>query len=165
MRCGAFVLLACVAGCATHRAPTYSNASVAGKYRTTSTLKPYVKFAGGPKMGDGEIFFDGQGNLFGQQIFLGESETVRGTYKINPDGSGTADVTTTLEDGSRSESALTLQIQNDAQIRFVSAGLRLSSDWISGNELMATGQAGVSGLLERETASTSPAIDPESERR
>jgi len=148
-----------------HRAPTYSNTSVAGKYRTTSTLKPYVKFAGGPKMGDGEIFFDGQGKLFGQQIFLGESQTIHGTYHINSDGSGTADVVTKLKDGSSSESVLTLQIQNEDQIKFVSAGLRLNSDWISGNQLMATGNAGVSGLLEKESAPTSAEIDRNGEHR
>ncbi len=116
-------------------------------------------------MGDGEIFFDGQGNFFGQQMFLDESETISGTYHINPDGSGTADVTTTLKDGSSSESILTLQIQNEEQIKFVSAGLRLNSDWISGNELMATGNAGVSGLLEKESAPTSAEIDRNGEHR
>src|SRR5258708_7098267 len=60
----ALLLLAFLAGCAsaTHRAATYSNASVAGKYRITSTVKPYVKFAGGPKIGTGEVRFDGRGN-------------------------------------------------------------------------------------------------------
>ena len=115
-------------------------------------------------MGDGEIFFDGQGNLSGQQVFLDEPETIRGTYHINPDGSGTADVISTVKDGRSSESALTLQIQNDEQVKFVSSDLRMNSDWISGNELMATGNAGVSGLLEKESASTS-LVDPDRERR
>jgi hypothetical protein len=163
----ALLLLACLCGCATaiHSAPAYSKASVAGKYRITSTVKPYVKFAGGPKIGDGEVFFDGRGNLSGQQVFLGESSTIHGTYEINPDGTGTADVIATMKDGSSSESPLTLQIQNDEQIKFVSAGLRQGSDWISTGELMATSQAGVSGLFEKESSSTSAAVDPKSERR
>lgn len=161
------MLLACLCGCAAafHSAPAYSDASISGKFRITSTIKPYVKFAGGPKIGDGEIFFDGQGNFSGQQVFLGESSSIHGTYRINPDGSGTADVITTVKDGRSSESALTLQIQNDEQVKFVSSDLRMNSDWISGNELMATGNAGVSGLLEKESASTSLAVDPDRERR
>jgi hypothetical protein len=163
----ALLLLAYLCGCATaiHSAPAYSKASVAGKYRITSTVKPYVKFAGGPKIGDGEVFFDGRGNLSGQQVFLSESSTIHGTYEINPDGTGTADVIATMKDGSSSESPLTLQIQNDEQTKFVSAGLRQGSDWISTGELMATSQAGVSGLFEKESSSTSAAVDPKSERR
>src|SRR5712692_8075744 len=105
MRRGAFVLFACLAGCtfAADRAPTYSNASVAGKYRITSTVKPYVKFAGGPKIGTGEVTFDGRGNLSGQQIFEDQRGTIRGTYEIEPDGTGTMSLITTLEDGTSSE--------------------------------------------------------------
>jgi hypothetical protein len=150
MRCGAFVLLACLAGCATHRAPSYSNASVAGKYRITSTVKPYVKFAGGPKIGTGEVTFDGRGNLSGRQIFEGQQGTIRGTYEIEPDGTGTASMITALEDGSSSESALALQIQNDNQIKFVSQGLPQHGDWVSVQSLIAHGQAGLQGVLEKE---------------
>jgi hypothetical protein len=150
MRRGAFVLLACLAGCATHRAPNYSNASVAGKYRITSTVKPYVKFAGGPKIGTGEVMFDGRGNLSGRQIFEGQPGTIRGTYEIEPDGTGTASMTTALEDGSSSESALALQIQNDKQIKFVSQGLPQHTDWVSVQSLIAHGQGGLQGVLEKE---------------
>ena len=150
MRCGAFVVLVCLAGCATHRAPTYSNASVNGKYRITSTVKPYVKFAGGPKIGTGEVTFDGRGNLSGRETFEGQRGTIRGTYEIEPDGTGTASMITTLEDGTSSESALALQIQNDHQIKFVSEGLPQHSDWVSVQSLIAHGQAGLQGVLEKE---------------
>ena len=150
MRRGAFVLLACLAGCATHRAPSYSDASVAGKYRITSTIKPYVKFAGGPEIGTGEITFDGRGNLSGRETFEGQRGTIRGTYEIEPDGTGTASMITILEDGSSSESALALQIQNETQIKFVSQGLPQHGDWVSVQSLIAHGQAGLQGVLEKE---------------
>jgi hypothetical protein len=150
MRRGAFVLLVCLAGCATHRAPSYSNASVAGKYRITSTVKPYVKFAGGPKIGSGEVTFDGRGNLSGRETFEGQPGTIGGTYEIEPDGSGTASMITTLEDGTSSETALALQIQNETQIKFVSQGLPQHSDWVSVQSLIAHGQAGLQGVLEKE---------------
>ena len=150
MRRGAFVLFACLAGCASHRAPTYSAASVAGKYRITSTVKPYVKFAGGPKIGTGEITFDGRGNLSGREIFEGQPGTIRGTYEIEPDGTGTASMTTTLEDGGSSESALALQIQNNNQVKFVSQGLPQHGDWVSVQSLIAHGQAGLQGVFEKE---------------
>jgi hypothetical protein len=152
MRRGAFVLLACLFGCAsaTHRAPSYSNASVAGKYRITSTVKPCVKFAGGPKIGSGEVTFDGRGNLSGRETFEGRQGTIRGTYEIEPDGTGTASMITTLEDGTSSETALALQIQNDHQIKFVSEGLPQHSDWVSVQSLIAHGQAGLQGVLEKE---------------
>ena len=150
MRRGAFVLLACLAGCATHHAPSYTNASVAGEYRITSTVKPYVKFAGGPKIGTGEVTFDGHGNLSGRQIFEGQQGTIRGTYEIEPDGTGTASMTIALEDGSSSESALALQIQNENQIKFVSQGLPQRGDWVSVQSLIAHGQAGLQGVLDKE---------------
>lgn len=150
MRRGAFVLLVCLAGCATHRAPAYSNASVAGKYRITSTVKPYVKFAGGPKIGSGEVTFDGRGNLSGRETFEGQQGTIRGTYEIELDGTGTASMITALEDGTSSETALALQIQNDHQIKFVSEGLPQHSDWVSVQSLIAHGQAGLQGIFERE---------------
>src|SRR5229473_8633322 len=120
----ALLLLAFLAGCAsaTHRAATYSDASVTGKYRITSTVKPYVKFAGGPKIGTGEVTFDGRGNLSGRETFEGQQGTIRGTYEIAPDGTGTASIFTALEDGTSSESALALQIQNYTRIKFVSQG-------------------------------------------
>ena len=89
----------------------------------TSTVKPYVKFAGGPKIGEGEIAFDGRGNFAGRQVFLGQPGTIEGIYQIEPDGTGTASMTTVLEDGTASQSAFALQIQNDKQIKFVSEGL------------------------------------------
>ena len=150
MRRGAFVLLVCLAECATHRAPTYSNASIAGKYRITSTVKPYAKFAGGPKIGSGELTFDGRGNLSGRETFEGQQGTIRGTYEIETDGTGTASMITTLEDGTSSETALALQIQNDRQIKFVSEGLPQHSDWVSVQSLIAHGQAGLQGDLEKE---------------
>ncbi len=148
----ALLLLAFLAGCAsaTHRAATYSDASVTGKYRITSTVKPYVKFAGGPKIGTGEVTFDGRGNLSGQQIFEDQRGTIRGTYEIEPDGTGTMSLITTLEDGTSSESALALQIQNENQIKFVSQGLPQHGDWVSVQSLIAHGQAGLQGILEKE---------------
>jgi hypothetical protein len=147
------ILVAGTAGCtlAGHReAAAYSNASVIGKYRLTSTVKPYVKFAGGPKIGEGEIAFDGHGNLAGHQVFLGQHGTIRGTYQIEPDGTGTASMTTALEDGTTSNSALALQIQNDQQIKFVSDGLPRRGDWVSVQSLIAHGQPGLQGVLEKE---------------
>ena len=153
MKPRALLLLACLAGCAlqsTREAVAYSNASIVGKYRLTSTVKPYVKFAGGPKIGQGEIVFDGHGNLAGQQVFLGQSGTVRGTYQIESDGTGTASMVTALEDGTTSENALALQIQNDRQIKFVSEGLSQHGDWASVQSLIAHGQPGLQGNLEKE---------------
>jgi hypothetical protein len=147
------ILVACTVGCAAagnRESITYSNASVIGKYRMTSTVKPYVKFAGGPKIGDCEVAFDGRGNLSGRQIFLGQRGSIRGTYHIEADGTGTASMTTTLEDGSNSESALALQIQSDQQIKFVSEGLPQHGDWVSVQSLIAHGQPGLQGVLEKE---------------
>lgn len=145
-------MLACLAGCAftAHRDVDYSNASVAGKYRLTSTIKPYVQFAGGPKIGTGEVTLDGRGNLSGRQIFQGQQGTIRGTYEIEPDGTGTASMITALEDGSSFGSELSLQIQNDKQIKFVSQGLPQHGDWVSVQSLIAHGQAGLQGVLEKE---------------
>ena len=141
-----------IAGCASgaHREAAYSDASVIGTYRLTSTIKPYVKFAGGPKIGEGEVSFDGRGNLSGRQVFLGQNGTIRGTYQIEPDGTGTASMITALEDGNTSESALALQIQNDKQIKFVSDGLERHGDWVSVQSLIAHGQPGLQGVLEKE---------------
>src|SRR5260370_17045611 len=99
MRRGVFLLLACLLGCAsaTHRAPTYSSASVVGKYRITSTVKPYVKFAGGPKIGSGEVTFDGRGKLSGLETFQGQQGTIPGTYEIEPDVTPTASIITSLQ--------------------------------------------------------------------
>ena len=147
------ILFACTVGCASaanRESVTYSNASVIGKYRMASTVKPYVKFAGGPKIGDGEVAFDGRGNLAGRQVYLGQHGIIRGTYKIEPDGTGTASMTTALEDGTTSESALALQIQNDKQIKFVSEGLPQHGDWVSVQSLIAHGQPGLQGVLEKE---------------
>ena len=147
------ILLACSVGCASaanREALTYSNASVVGKYRLTSTVKPYVKFAGGPKIGEGEIAFDGRGNFAGRQVFLGQPGTIEGTYQIEPDGTGTASMTTVLEDGTTSESAFALQIQNEKQIKFVSEGLSQHGDWVSVQSLIANGQPGLQGMLEKE---------------
>jgi hypothetical protein len=153
MKPRALLLLACLAGCASQanrEAVAYSNASLVGKYRMTSTVKPYVKFAGGPKIGEGEIAFDGRGNLAGQQVFLGQRGTVRGAYQIESDGTGTASMVTALEDGTTSESTLALQIQNDRQIKFVSEGLPRHGDWVSVQSLIAHGQPGLQGNLEKE---------------
>ena len=153
MKLSILALVACIAGCASaarREAVTYSDASVSGKYRLTSTVKPYVKFAGGPKIGEGEIDFDGQGNLSGRQIFLGEAGTVRGTYRIETDGSGRAWMATALADGTTSESALALQIQNDKQIKFVSQGLPQHDDWVSVQSLIAHDQPGLQGVFEKE---------------
>jgi hypothetical protein len=153
MKRWALILVACTLGCASaanRESVTYSNASVIGKYRMTSTVKPYVKFAGGPKIGEGEVVFDGRGNLSGRQIFMGEHGTIRGTYRIAPDGTGTASMTTALEDGTTSDSAIALQIQNDKQIKFVSEGLSQHGDWVSVQSLIAHGQPGLQGVLEKE---------------
>jgi hypothetical protein len=153
MKRWALILVACTLGCASaanRESVTYSNASVIGKYRMTSTVKPYVKFAGGPKIGEGEVVFDGRGNLSGRQIFMGEHGTIRGTYRIAPDGTGAASMTTALEDGTTSESAIALQIQNDKQIKFVSEGLSQHGDWVSVQSLIAHGHPGLQGVLEKE---------------
>jgi hypothetical protein len=147
------VLIACAVGCASaanRESVSYSDASVVGKYRLTSTVKPYVKFAGGPKIGEGEIDFDGRGNFAGEQVFLGQRGNIRGTYQIESDGAGTASMTTVLVDGTTSESAFALQIQNDKQIKFVSEGLSQHGDWVSVQSLIAHGQPGLQGVLVKE---------------
>jgi hypothetical protein len=147
------VLIACAVGCASaanRESVSYSDASVVGKYRMTSTVKPYVKFAGGPKIAEGEIDFDGRGNFAGEQVFLGQRGNIRGTYQIESDGAGTASMTTVLEDGTTSENAFALQIQNDKQIKFVSEGLSQHGDWVSVQSLIAHGQPGLQGVLVKE---------------
>jgi len=57
---------------------------------------------------------------------------------------------TALEDGTTSESALALQIQNDRQIKFVSEGLSQRGDWVSVQSLIAHGQPGLQGVLVKE---------------
>jgi hypothetical protein len=146
-------LAACLVGCAlgTQReTPAYSNASLIGNYRLSSTAKPYVKYGGGPTIGKGQVAFDGRGNLTGTETFLGVPATIRGTYQIERDGSGTASMTTTLNDGISYNGALSLQIKDDGQIQFVSKGLPQNDDWVSGEELMAQGQAGLQGVFEKE---------------
>ncbi|HEY6300466.1 MAG TPA: hypothetical protein VIW95_12580 [Candidatus Binatus sp.] len=92
----------------------------------------------------------GAENFEGRQVFLGQSGTIRGTYQIEPDGTGTASMTTVLEDGTTSESAFALQIQNDKQIKFVSEGLSQRGDGVSVQSLIAHGQPGLQGVLEKE---------------
>jgi hypothetical protein len=154
MKFFALALVACLAGCAVGarpEAPVYSNASVSGKYRLSSTAKPFVNYGGGgPTIGEGEVAFDGHGNLAGSETFLGVPATIHGTYQIERDGSGTASMITTLNDGVSYKGALSLQIKDDGQVQFVSKGLPQNDDWVSGEELMAEGQAGLQGVFEKE---------------
>ena len=153
MKLWILALVACLAGCAVGarpEAPAYSNASIAGKYRLSSTAKPFVNYGSGPAIGEGEVVFDGHGNLTGSETFLGIPANIRGTYQVERDGTGIATMTSALADGSSSRSVLSMKIQDDGQIQFVSKGLRQNDDWVSGEELMARGQAGLQGTFEKE---------------
>ncbi|MFZ1889936.1 MAG: hypothetical protein WAU33_18085 [Candidatus Binataceae bacterium] len=59
---------------------TYSNSDLVEKWKITSTLASYAKFGGGPQLGSGEIEFDTHRGIRGQQIYLGELDSVNGTY-------------------------------------------------------------------------------------
>ena len=153
MKLWPLALVACIAGCALGARPeaaVYSNSNLSGKYRLSSTAKPFVNYGSGPAIGEGEVVFDGHGNLSGTETFLGVPATLRGTYQIEHDGSGTVSMTTTLNDGISYNGALSLQIHDDGQIQFVSKGLPQNNDWVSGEELMAEGQPGLQGAFEKE---------------
>lgn len=113
-RLSAVVLVACVAACSTaqHIPPHYSQQSLQGSYAMKSTNKAYVKFAGGPQIGSGNLHFDGRGHFTGNENYFGEPEKLNGTYQINPDGSGSAQVTARNSDGQITQGEMTLQFES-----------------------------------------------------
>ena len=104
----------CGAICLPH--PVWSNASLNGTYEVVTTLKPYVKFAGGPQLGSGRLIFDGKGVFSGEQTYEGERDKLSGTYQIDPDGSGFAYLTSVGPDSTVTQSEYSLKIQNDNKI-------------------------------------------------
>ena len=129
--------------------PVWSNASLNGTYEVVTTLKPYVKFAGGPQLGSGRLIFDGKGVFSGEQTYEGERDKLSETYQIDPDGSGFAYLTSVGPDGTVTQSEYSLKIQNDNKILAASYGLPVTTDWLSADHLIQNGQPAFTSVLTR----------------
>ncbi|MFZ0661010.1 MAG: hypothetical protein WAM05_19985 [Candidatus Binataceae bacterium] len=133
---------------------TYSSSHLVGKWKITLTLASYAKFGGGPQLGSGEIEFDRHGGIRGQQIYLGELDSVNGRYVMDSDGKGTAVIFTVPKEGGTARTEYSFQIVSDKEIDFVAEGLPLSHgsirDWISTNAVQQAGHQGITGKLLRE---------------
>jgi hypothetical protein len=148
--------LACgLADRAAQSRPQYSAASIKGTYEINATAKPYVKFAGGPRLGSGTIHFDGRGNLDGTQAWYGNDQSIRGTYIVNPDGQGCATVIATDSSGAVSPpSEIEIQIVNPSKIQFESRGMVPERsgedlDWDSGSYCQQTANPCVTGVMTK----------------
>jgi hypothetical protein len=141
------------ASCARQSEQEFTNSNLHGTYKLVETIKPYVKFAGGPQIVTGYIYFDGNGQLWGQQKSWDESVTqrVRGTYQVKRDGTGSSQVAVAPNGANPLGSRFIFQIDGSNNLRFVSEGLQLNSDWISSNSLQANGQAAYSGTLVKQS--------------
>jgi hypothetical protein len=146
--------LACGIGMrAAQSRPQYSAASIKGTYEITATAKPYVKFAGGPRLGSGTIDFDGRGSFDGTQTWYGNEQSIRGTYRVNPDGAGSATVSATNSSGvALPPSEIEFQIVNPSKIQFESRGLESERsgedlDWDSSTYCRQTANPCATGVM------------------
>jgi hypothetical protein len=134
----------------------YSAASIKGTYEISAAAKPYVKFAGGPRIGSGTIHFDGRGNLDGTQTWYGDNQSLHGTYVVSPDGEGFATVVAKDSSGVASPpSEIEFQIVNPDKIQFESRGLASERsgedlDWASATYCQQTANPCASGVMTRE---------------
>jgi hypothetical protein len=141
--------------------PAWSNASLIGTYDVATTIKPYVKFAGGPRLGKGRISFDGHGSFSGEQTYEGEHDQLSGKYLIQPDGRGIAYVTSIAQDGSVARSEYALKIENENKVLSVSYGLDATGDWVSPEYLGQHAQPALTSVLTRtESAAVSTRATP-----
>jgi hypothetical protein len=129
--------------------PVWSNASLRGSFGVATTLKPYVKFAGGPHLGIGRLTFDGVGSFSGKQTYEGERDKLSGTYQIEPDGTGVAHLTSIAPDGTVTQSDYTLKIENRDKLIAVPYGLPVTADWVSSDYLIQNGQPAFISVLTR----------------
>ncbi len=148
--------LACaVRATAIRSRPEYSAASIKGTYEITATAKPYVKFAGGPRLGSGTVYFDGRVNLEGSQTWYGNEQSIRGTYVVNRDGQGTATISATDSSGRVSPpSEIEFQIENSSRIQFELQGMVPERsgedlDWESGTYCQQTANPCATGVMTR----------------
>ncbi len=130
-----------------HSSSEFTDASISGTYTMTATLKPYVKF-GGPQIGSGELHYDGQGNVSGRVVNFGVPADLKGTYHVNPDGTGTSSYTTTAESGAMTTGETKFRIVNTQEIEFESKD-SLNRDWSSAATLTQTKDNGVFGTLRK----------------
>jgi hypothetical protein len=149
--------LAC-GSCATaiQSRPEYSAASIKGTYQISATAKPYVKFAGGPRLGSGTVYFDGRGNLQGTQTWFGNEQSMSGTYIVNPDGQGRATIIATDSSGAVSpKSEIDFQLVNPSKIQFESRGMVPERsgedlDWNSSAYCQQTTNPCATGVMTKE---------------
>lgn len=85
-------------------------------------------------------------NLLGQAAPL----KLSGTYHVNPDGSGEAQITVASQGGAANTIALALRVENADRVRFAALGARVSADWASANVLEQDAQGGVAGVFIRQ---------------
>lgn len=162
LRCGALLLAAtiglwsCAGSGQTERnegassgSREFSDASIDGTYTVSASLKPYVKF-GGPQVGSGELRYDGQGNVSGHVVTFGVPADLKGTYHVNPDGTGTSSYTTTTESGVATSSETKFRILNADEIEFESKG-SANRDWASAATVTQSQDNGVFGTLRKKT--------------
>jgi hypothetical protein len=105
---------------------TLSDADLTGRY-AMSYSSNYLGYHGDPqnepRIGSGEIAFDGHGKLSGRNTsstFGKIGAAIAGTYHVNPNGTGTMTVTTALQDGSMTTTQLNFRFTDPAKIRFAS---------------------------------------------
>ena len=102
----------------------FSDADLSGKY-FVSYASNYLGYHGDPqtepRIGSGEITFDGHGNVTGRNtssIYGKEGALIAGTYHVNPDGTGTMVTTTTASDGTVTTTELNFKFDDSVKIRF-----------------------------------------------
>ncbi len=114
-----------------------------------------MKSAGGPPLGSGTVHFDGHGNLDGTQTWYGNEQSIRGTYKVDADGHGSATITATGSSGVVSPpSEIEFQIVTPDKIDFESRGLVPKGsgedlDWESGTYCQQNANPCASGVMTR----------------
>lgn len=128
-----------------HASGQFSNANIKGSYVMAATLKPYVKF-GGPQVGSGKLHFDGQGKVLGQVTSFGVLADLKGTYEVDPDGTGTIRYTMTTESGQATNGQTRLRIVNSDEIEFQGSASR---DWESAATATQSGNNAMQGTLRR----------------
>jgi len=114
----------------------------------TATLKPYVKF-GGPQVGSGTLHYDGLGAVSGRVVNFGVPADLKGTYHVNPDGTGSSSFTTTAESGATASGETKFRIVNAREVEFESKDSQ-NRDWASAATVTQTNDNGVVGTLRKE---------------
>jgi hypothetical protein len=144
-----FLIDACSTGPQIESPVVYSTESIYGHYRMSATVKPYIKF-GGPDVGAGDFYFDGAGNLKGNETWFGQKVILTGKYQVFPDGKGSANLRAVSGSGGTAASALkiTLEIRSPQEVWFATDDT-LNFDYESAGALQARGQSGVTGRFTK----------------